>query len=187
MATNGDNDNTIEGGDGSTTDKARILKELISLVKQPEYGKWDPLPVQRLKETLDGKDGAAILRAHGPTDLTLLYHIVYHKDVTLDLVKWLVELYPEAVKHDAGQGFFPLHHACDNETIDLDIVQYLIGLYPEALMVERQRLDETPLASLLKEYSDNPPRLDLIELIIRKCPDCVRIKKQESTVCSYGL
>ena len=49
--------------------------------------------------------------------------------VTMDVVEWLVGLYPEAVRHQSLFGSTPLHRACLNEKIPLEIIEVQTGSY----------------------------------------------------------
>lgn len=49
----------------------------------------------------------------------------------IDFVKHLVDLYPEAVQKEDGQGMVPFHHACFEGGID--VCKFLLELWPESL------------------------------------------------------
>jgi ankyrin repeat protein len=170
-----------EAGDG---DPAVDLQELMSLCADREA----PIPVNVLKEKLTGANGRAILRAHGSRDETLLHDVCCNEHVTLDVVKFLVELYPEAVRHQSTDGigsnstpgWYPLGRACLNRKIPLEIVEYLSDLFPDPLMTSVS--DLTPLAWIIYRmgYPERRPigtlRIDLIRYIITKAPECVRVR-----------
>ena len=89
-------------------------------------------PMPDLKSALGSPENARkILSSHGPREDTLLHTVCIHPSVTLDLVRWLVGLYPEAVKQQALFGVYPLQKACSNYHVPLDLVVYLINAGPE--------------------------------------------------------
>lgn len=146
--------------------------ELVELCREDFEG---PFPVDRLKQALSGQDAMDILAAH-EEGCTVLHWACYSQQVTLDTVKWLVELYPEAVKSHADFEGVPLHRVCLNKTLKLDIVEYLVDLYPEALgMFWRGK---TPLACVLDGgmYRNAPPNMmEIVRYLVNKDPATVRI------------
>ncbi|KAL7550939.1 hypothetical protein ACHAWF_014142 [Thalassiosira exigua] len=69
-------------------------------------------------------------------DNTLLHYACYNRRVTLDVVRGLVGLYPEAVEVLTGYGcWLPLHRACSNPACPDDVVVFLMELHPAASSV----------------------------------------------------
>jgi len=155
-----------------------------------------PVPLQYLKDIVE-KVGTDFLRAHDADVVvrddddewhrgtlwhreTLLHAACDNKHATLEVVQWLVEQYPEALRHRAGfyQGI-PLHSACRNRTIRLEVVEFLIDAHPEGLW-GRARFGNTPLLGLVEfngtSGSKVPLWKDLLRLMIEKNPGCVRAR-----------
>ena len=159
--------------DGKTA--GEIAEELIQLCREKDRSN-EPLPVQRIKEALKAGDEKSILEARIPdpddsqTHIGLLCYVCQLRHVTLELVKYLVELCPKDLTYPLTRP--PLHHACENsQHIPLEIVEYLIDQNPKAL---RSRTRCQPLGWVLHEDDEHPElRLDLLKLIVQKDPGCI--------------
>ena len=162
---------------------SEIAEELIVLCRE-SYRCNEPLPVARIQEALEqaGDDAPAILEAQIPdpdndSRIGLLCFVCQLQQVTLELVQYLVELYPkiltpEAYPFPSALTWLPLHHACRNsQHIPLKIVEYLVDQYPGALKMNRLY---RPLGWVLQEDDTHPElRLDLLRFIVRKDPGCI--------------
>ena len=141
----------------------KALKQLVEICK------GDYISVDRLQSIL--KNFPETIYEHGD-DCTLLHHACFNEHVTLEIIKYLAELYPEAVKHQTGYGWLPLHRACLNPQPNLPIIQYLVHQYPEALMVHWSEFGP-PLHCLFYETYRNVP-LSVVEVLADSCPEAIR-------------
>uniref|UniRef100_A0A7S4QX19 Uncharacterized protein n=1 Tax=Ditylum brightwellii TaxID=49249 RepID=A0A7S4QX19_9STRA len=167
--------------DRCTLDSMKFLL-LDGEAKMAEEKKVE-FPLKLLQSHLTTEVGHSILAAHGDDD-SLLHQVCYHPNVTLDVVRWLVELYPEALRHQTSYGWVPLHRACINDHISLEIVEYMINRYPEALRLQWR--GKTPLACAIYCYGHRMLRDDIVTSILGKDPGCVGVRigegGEESTV-----
>jgi hypothetical protein len=76
-------------------------------------------------------------------------HFACARAASLEVVQYLVEQWPEAVKKTDIYGYLPLHHACQNKT-PLELMQYLVEQWPEAVKTTDVS-GKTPLG-----YAQNP-------------------------------
>jgi ankyrin repeat protein len=53
-------------------------------------------------------------------------------EAPLDVIKFLVEQWPDAVKETNQNGFLPLHIACSNKA-PLEVIQFLVEQWPDAV------------------------------------------------------
>lgn len=83
--------------------------------------------------------GATVRDACGET--SLISHLYYSSQPSLEVVQMLVEAHPDAVRTSDKYKWYPLHFAARRG--DLEIPQYLIELYPEALLAKTE-FDMTP-------------------------------------------
>ena len=98
----------------------------------------EDLTVSLLREKLEAGP-ADIVRGNLHPDIecngTLLHGVCYNPRVTLGVVRYLVEIYPEAVRVQTEYCWLPLHRACNNAACPDDVIEYLVDLYPDALGV----------------------------------------------------
>ena len=93
-----------------------------------DFCEGEDLSVSLLREKLEAGPAAK-------TDTTLLHIVCYNPRVTLGVVRYLVEIYPEAVRVQTEHCWLPLHRACNNAACPDDVIEYLVDLYPDALGV----------------------------------------------------
>lgn len=86
----------------------------------------------------------------------LLRQVCLNKKVTLNVVEYLMNLYPEAIKQDIVNGSHLLHLACGNEMCPSSIVKLLLSKYPEAIKIEGNW--GLPLHIILKRSTTERPR-----------------------------
>jgi ankyrin repeat protein len=134
----------------------------------------DSLSISSLSPLLEACPEA--IQAHGEND-TLLHHACYNKQVTREVVEYLIGLYPAAVENRTQ--WLPLHRACLNNNAPSNVIDYLIDRYPEALRLEWDH-SGLPLHCFLDQgYSlDKQPNLDLdlVEKFISLYPEALRVQ-----------
>jgi len=87
---------------------------------------------------------------------------------SLDVVRLLVEAWPDSVREKDGEGFFPLHRACDGGCMD-DVIHLLIESWPQAVQIVTNE-GGFPLHYACKGKTS----LTIIRLLVRAWPDGVR-------------
>jgi len=124
-------------------------------------------------------------------DRTMLHLACENKNVTLELFKFIFNIWPEAIRlaGDSPRGCTPLKHLCSNhdsnQTTSLDILQYMIGIDP-SLPMERDIGGYLPLHSAV---SGMP--IDFCKVLINAYPESVRIASNRGglpvhNACSNG-
>lgn len=94
------------------------------------------------------KRGASVKDVRGR--LPLSSHLSTSPSLSLEMVKMLVETYPQALFTRSDDQWYPLHHSATRG--DWEITQYLIKLNPAALLEENED-DMTPRD--IADYFDN--------------------------------
>lgn len=139
----------------------------------------EPLPIiGHLKTVLssDSDNGRTILASHGDSN-SILHEICQHPEVSLEIVKFLVDIYPEAVSHRPPQGqYVPLHDiACDNYRVPIEVVEYLVDRYPKALRIGNEDI-LPPLAYAIKTCRRLSRDRFTIDEKKRGCKGCANAK-----------
>jgi len=107
--------------------------------------------------------------------LPLHYYLAREENVEFDIVKTLVEAYPQALlNNDNDLKVLPIHVALSNPSIDTNtlynIIGYMLELEPSAIR-SLDRLDRTLLIMACRNKSMS---LKLFLLIFNKWPDAIR-------------
>ena len=124
------------------------------------------------------EDEFGLLKVDIPDNETPLHALCCNEHATLEAVKLVLEFHPDAVSLQAdSDGFTPIHCACQNSKISLEVVRYLMDLNPEALRITAQ--GKTPIALVIENCYRAKPRMDLVNLILRKDPECIQIRVQD--------
>jgi ankyrin repeat protein len=91
--------------------------------------------------------------------------------VSLKVVQYLVEQFPDAIKMADKAGNFPFHRACGKGAASLEVVQYLVEQWPDAVRVagadERLPLDTAC-------WSRGTVSLEVLQFLVEQCPDAVK-------------
>ena len=97
----------------------------------------------------------------------------YNERVTEGVLRYLLEYFPNAVRFQGALGT-SIHSICNNKNVTLGMVQLLIDAFPESLC--RENISGcTPLHVLcLTEPLDDNVRLEILKLLLQKCPESVR-------------
>ncbi|KAL7545679.1 hypothetical protein ACHAWF_009027 [Thalassiosira exigua] len=152
------------------------FKELAELCQDGDDLTW-PL----LRQKLDAGPDDLVrgdLSDDVEDDTTLLHYACYNPRVTLDVVRNLVALYPEAVEVRTDYGWLPLHRACNNAACPDDVVEYLADLHPAALGVSWPHAG-LPLHCLLTRLKGDEEEvgrrlnLDLARTLVEAHPDAL--------------
>jgi hypothetical protein len=90
--------------------------------------------------------------------------------VSLQVVEYLVEQFPDAVK---AENFryrqLPLHFACVNEVASLEVVQYLVEQWPGSV---RASIADGSIPMHLA-CSNKAPSLEVVQYLVERWPDSI--------------
>jgi len=111
-------------------------KEFFELARLCE---GEALALPLLREKIEASP-AGTIQSRDINGETLLHHLCSNKKITLPVVKYFVELFPEAVKVKRSSpsstlSRAPIHEACCNRHCPNDVIEFLISLWPESLSV----------------------------------------------------
>jgi hypothetical protein len=99
---------------------------------------------------------------------------------SLEIIKFLVELYPESVKmHHTYQGDLPLHFACRGKA-PVEVIQYLLKQWPESLKIRDGKDDHTPLQVACCCGAS----FDVVRYLFERWPESIHIGR---SIPSYDL
>jgi len=98
-------------------------------------------------------------------------HVACGNQASVDVVKWLVEIYPDAVQVKSNGGWLPLHYACRFQA-SFPVIKYLIKCYPKAL--EEETDDCWLPIHFACRYQGST---EITELLIRKFPESLKAKQ----------
>ena len=100
---------------------------------------------------------------------TLLHHVLLHGNIfstKLDVINFLIQSYPEAVKiENETHQYLPIHTVIRVSPERYGVISALLDEYPEAMFAE-DYLGETPFSSAMLSNTN----LQLLELFADKCP-----------------
>ncbi|EJK58565.1 hypothetical protein THAOC_21300, partial [Thalassiosira oceanica] len=168
------------------------------------------LTVSLLREKLEAGPEDIVrgnLKPDNKDDLTLLHCVCSNpRGVKLDVVRYLVDIYPEAVRDGSHDGRLPLHEACRNETCPDDVIEYLVDLHPDALGVSwAWAYGGLPLHCLLRRRTSNRVdasignapeevlyelNLDIVRRLVEAYPEALTNQDNESNMtpllCACG-
>jgi len=119
----------------------------------------------------------------------LEYHGTFKKNE--DLVRLLVEFYPDAVSIQDDDGYLPLHLAvCNVEKTSsgLSVVQFLVEMHPESVITETNE-GQLPLhlacqsGCNVSKYDDD--QLEALKFLVRTFPDALH--QRDDANCFFPL
>lgn len=122
-------------------------------------------PLDTIKLLLNAHPQSALYQdLNGCTPL----HIALIHSRSLEVIELLVESYPRSLRMVDINGKTPLHIACSSASkTPLQIIEFLVKKYPEAAL-QKDINGKTPLIEIIcHDLGD-----EVIELLLRCCPDC---------------
>jgi hypothetical protein len=100
-----------------------------------------------------------------------LHFASMNDSVSLQVVEYLVEQFPDAVKTTTADGRLPLHLVCKSEAVSLALVQYLVEQWPDAVKMADQAGNlPLHLVSLNKSASS-----EIVQYLVKQWPDAVKM------------
>ena len=104
---------------------------------------------------------------------SLPLHVACEKGNSLEVIRFLVQVFPESVCCKDGNECLPLHLACNNPHCGTAIVQFLVKKYPKALNMPN-RMGFLPIHFACMNNS-----VETVRYLIQKCPGSVHYHKQQ--------
>jgi ankyrin repeat protein len=152
-------------------DARQVLSDYCQVLS--DYCQSDDLCVDGLRKRIDQYVQIEdIVDLSTSTGRLLLHHACMNEKVTVDIVRLLIDTFPNAAGGTDEEDFqvVPLHVACWNENTTLEIVKLLIDAFPESVC--RQSVDGgMPLHYLC--CGDCADALNILELLLEKYPVAV--------------
>eukprot|EP00956_Cyclotella_meneghiniana_P030800 scaffold78695_cov23-Cyclotella_meneghiniana.AAC.1 len=122
--------------------------------------------------------------------LPLHYYLSRHQNVDIEIVKYMVEKYPDALKMFGESTFTPLHILLANKHVGamFDIVKYLIDYAPISLRLKDRSFNRLPLHTACKNQSITK---EIIQCLVNKWQDALHVECYVGLIaihlfCRYG-
>ncbi|KAL9184954.1 hypothetical protein ACHAXT_002731 [Thalassiosira profunda] len=148
-----------------------------------EYCAWDPLMpgAMRAKEALSLETLKKMTEGIPPdavADSFFFHDVCQNEGITHEIIAYIADAYPDAVKKSRVDETYPLHWACRNRTCPTSAVKLLAEREPAALSTNAQVMG-LPLHMYMsrREYFD----LDLVAYLVKGYPEAL------TTVQGRGL
>ena len=108
------------------------------------------------------------------SDHAFFLQVCRNEKVTEGILRYLLEYFPNAVRHAGAAGRLPLHIICDNKNVTHGMVQVLIDAHPDSVRHENTE-GRMPLHILCYNNNlDDSIRLEILKLFLERCPESVR-------------
>jgi len=119
--------------------------------------------------------------------LPLHYYVARKTNVDIDIVKMLIEAYPQALQATDGVGFTPLHAivSSENENINdlLHIIQYLIEVEPTCV----RTVDQHGRAPLHVACQSGGITLEIVRLLVNEWPEAISTRERNGFTPIHDL
>jgi ankyrin repeat protein len=159
-----------EGGNDSSQSNDALLEELLY-----QFCRSESLSEKGLREIITPKNNDPNPNDPNINNYAFFHLACWNERVTGGILQYLLEYFPNAVRHTDVIGRLPLHYICQNKNVTLVMVQLLIDAYPETLRHEDHEA-AMPLHLLCrnKDLDDEESGLEILKLFIMRCPESVR-------------
>lgn len=117
---------------------------------------------------------AAITNQEGSLALHIACYNGFILEHGIEVIKLLMDVYPDSIKSKNNYGMLPLHKALSvvNRVEQLPTIEYLLSAYPEGLT--SAGLDGvTPFCMLITQ--SKAPSLEVIQYFVRKNPEILKL------------
>jgi ankyrin repeat protein len=106
-------------------------------------------------------------------------HYACRGKASLEVIRYLLELEPDAIKAPGLRGMLPLHEACRSntrrsESETLKVIQYLVSKYPDAVKTTDMEWGFLPLHAALGRCPGRFP--SVMEFLIKRYPKALTIE-----------
>ncbi len=111
-----------------------------------------------------------------PTEIQLptdVYPDAFYKGASVEVLKLLIEEYPDALKEKNYGGELPLHVAA-KKGASVEVIQLLIKAYPDAVR-EEDRSENLPLHTAIAGEAS----VEVLQLLIKEYPDAAKIENRD--------
>ena len=156
----GDNNNSQQSAE------SLLSEELLELCCKSES-----LSEEGLHEIIERHDLTP--KNHDVGDYEFFLRACYNKRVNEGIIQCLLEYFPDAASTTDQGGGSPLHYACCNKNMTVNIIQLLVDAAPDSVRSVTD-CDRTPLHYLCSNTLDEAAALEILELLIMKCPEAIR-------------
>lgn len=92
---------------------------------------------------------------------TVLHTACSSAPTNMDVVRYIYNKYPAAIRATTKLVFLPLHNACQAKQPNLELVQFLVEEHPDALMAIN-KLGDTPLRTAQRNKDMQPEVLEFL-------------------------
>eukprot|EP00984_Skeletonema_dohrnii_P006060 scaffold2141_cov223-Skeletonema_dohrnii-CCMP3373.AAC.8 len=107
-------------------------------------------------------------------DYQFFLEACYNKRVTVGIIRYLLEYFPDSIRATDEQGGAPLHCVCSNPNVTLDIIQLLIDAAADSIRSE-DNSGRMPLHYFCDSTNeDDRKAMQILKLLIEKHQDAVR-------------
>jgi ankyrin repeat protein len=123
-----------------------------------------------------GKLPSDYLKANGAAarsddiGLYFLYHASGY-GASVNLLKLLLDVYPDAINKVGNDGDLPLHHAC-YEDASLDVVKFLLEAYPEGAQIK----DKEGCLPIHLACANYEVSVEVLKLLVDACQESLTVK-----------
>ena len=156
-----------EGGNNGRQSAAPLLeRELFN------HCKSESLSVEGLREIIE-RHGLTLNDNHVSNNYVFFYSACRNERVTEEIIRCLVEYFPNAASTADERGRSPLHYACFNKSVTLNIIQLLVDAAASVSSVNPNGM--MPLHCLCDNRKlDNAAAIKIMKVLIEKYPEAVR-------------
>eukprot|EP00984_Skeletonema_dohrnii_P006061 scaffold2141_cov223-Skeletonema_dohrnii-CCMP3373.AAC.9 len=107
-------------------------------------------------------------------DYQFFFEACINKRVTVGIIRYLLEYFPDSIRATDEQGGSPIHYACSNPNVTLNIIQLLIDAAPDSVRSEDYN-SWTPLHCFCDSTNeDDRKAMQILKLLLEKYPEAVR-------------
>ena len=136
-----------------------------------------------LSDSLSEEGLRQIIERHGLTthnnnhleDYDFFFQACFNERVTEEIIRYLLEYFPDAASKFDGNEWMPLHAACNSKSATLQIIQLLIDAAPDSVSCVTNYGDTT-LHILCKNIkrADEIAARQILKFLLEKHPEAVR-------------
>jgi len=107
-------------------------------------------------------------------DYQFFLEACYNKRVTVGIIRYLLEYFPDAIRATDEHGGSPIHYACLNKNVTPEIIQLLIAAAPDSLLSVTNN-GHVPLHYFCdSKDEDDRKAMQILKVLIERHPDAVR-------------
>lgn len=148
----------------------KLLEEELS-----EFCRSESISEDNLRGIIERHGCSAPNNNNDITNYQFFHKACRNKKVTEGIIRYLLEYFPNAIRHAGERGRLPIHYICCNKNITLGMVQLLIDAFPDSVRHENNN-SLMPLHCLCNNNNnlDDEVGLKILKLLLERCPESVR-------------